>query len=74
MARGNVESWVVFPVGFGMRGIVVCKSWAVKIVQYAGGVFNTGGKENGGVGDKKGYIYSSSCNFLVQYVTYDNFD
>jgi len=30
----------------------------------AGGVFNTGGKENRGVGGKKGYIYSSSC-YLV---------
>jgi hypothetical protein len=30
----------------------------------AGSVFNTGGKENRGVGGKKGYIYLSSC-FLV---------
>ena len=26
----------------------------------AGGVFNTGGNKNGGVGGKNGYIYSSS--------------
>jgi len=30
----------------------------------AGGVFNTGGKENGGVGGKKGYINSSSYNLV----------
>jgi len=29
-----------------------------------GGVFNTGGKENGGVGGKKGYIYWSSCDLV----------
>ena len=30
----------------------------------AGGVFTTGGKENRGVGGKKGYIYSSSCELV----------
>jgi len=30
----------------------------------AGGLFNTGGKENGGVGRKQGYIYSSSCDMV----------
>jgi len=30
------------------------------------GVYNTGGKEKGGVGGKKGYIYSSSGDFLLQ--------
>jgi hypothetical protein len=34
----------------------------VEKVEDAGGVFNTGGKENGGEGGKKGYIYSSSCD------------
>jgi hypothetical protein len=29
----------------------------------AGG-FSTGGKDNGGVGGKKGYIYSSSCDLI----------
>ena len=37
-------------------------------------MFNTGGKENGGVGRKKGYIYSSSRDFLVHVSRYDNFD
>jgi len=37
-------------------------------VEDAGGVLNTGGKENGGVDGKKGYIYLSSCDFLVQLV------
>jgi len=34
--------------------------------QDAVGVYNTGGKEKGGGGGKKGYIYSSSGDFLVQ--------
>jgi len=33
-------------------------------------VYNTGGKENGGVGGKKGYIYLSSGDFLVQFVSF----
>jgi len=37
--------------------------------QDAVGVYNMGGQENGGVGGKKGYIYSSSGNFLVQLVS-----
>jgi hypothetical protein len=31
-------------------------------------VFNTGGKQNVGEGGKMGYIYSSSCDVLVQLV------
>ena len=46
----------------------------IQIVEDAGGVFNRGEKGNGGVGGKKGYIYSSSCNFWVQLVRYDDFD
>jgi hypothetical protein len=34
--------------------------------QHAVGVYNTGGKAKGGVGGRKGYIYSSSGDFLVQ--------
>jgi len=30
----------------------------------AGGVFNTGEKVNQGVGGKKGYIYSGSCDLV----------
>ena len=51
---------------FGMRGIVLYKSRNVKRVNDAGTVFNTGGMGNGGEGGKKGYIYSSSCDCLVQ--------
>jgi len=56
-------------VCFGTRGVVLYKSHDVEIVQdavclIAGGVFNTGGKENGGVGRKKGYIYMSSCDLI----------
>jgi len=50
-------------VCFETRGVVLCKSLDVKRVEDAGSVLNTGGKENGGVGGKKGYIYMSSCDF-----------
>jgi hypothetical protein len=30
----------------------------------AAGVFNTGGRDNGGVGEKKGDIYLSSCDLI----------
>jgi len=33
-------------------------------VENASGVVNTGGTENGEVGGKKGYIYSSSCDLI----------
>jgi len=33
-------------------------------------VYSTGGKEIGGVGRKKGYIYSSSGNVLVHLVSF----
>jgi len=64
-----VQSCVGYRVCFGMRGIVLCKSRDVEIVQnavclIAGGVFNMGGRENGGVCGKNGYIYSSSCDLI----------
>ena len=37
-------------------------------------MYNTGGTENGGIGGKKRYIYSSSSDFLVQLVRYETFD
>jgi len=40
-------------VCFGTRGVVLCKSRDVEIVQDAGGVVNTGRKANEGVGGKK---------------------
>ena len=49
---------------FATKGVVMCKSRDVESVENAGGVFNTGGKENNGVGGKKGYIYSSSCDLI----------
>jgi len=36
----------------------------VERVEDVGGVLHTGGKENGGVGRKKGYIYSSSWDLI----------
>jgi hypothetical protein len=51
-----------------MRSVIVCKSRVVKRVQDAGGVFNTGGKQNGGDRGMMGYIYSSSSDFMVQLV------
>ena len=53
---------------FGTRGAILCKSRVAKRFQDPGGVFNTGGKQNGGQGWKMGYIYSSFCDFLVQLV------
>jgi len=47
-----------------MTGVGLCKSQDFEIVQDAGGVFNMGGKENGGVGGKKGYIDMSSCDLI----------
>ena len=52
----------------GTRGVVLCKSRVVKRVQDPGGVFNTGGKQNEAEGGKMRYIYSSSCDFLIQLV------
>jgi len=49
---------------FGTRGVVLCKSRGVKIVQDAASVFNTGGRYNGGVGGKKGSIYSNACDLI----------
>jgi hypothetical protein len=48
--------------------VVVCKSHYCEIVQDSGGEFNNGGNENGGVGGKKGYAYSSFCDFLVEFL------
>ena len=59
---------------FGTRGVVLFLSNEVEIVQDAGSVFYTGGKENGSLAGKKGYVYFSSCNFLVQLVRYDSFN
>jgi len=72
--RGNVQGCVGYQLCYGPRGIVICRSSEVEIIRDAAGVFNAGGHENGGVGGKKGYIYSSSCNFLVQLVRYQYFD
>jgi len=49
---------------FGTRGVVWYKSHDVERVEHVGRMLYTGGKENGGVGGKKGYIYSSSCNLI----------
>jgi len=51
--RVKVQSCVGYWVWFGARGVVLCKSRDIEIVQDAGGVFNMGRKENGGVGVKK---------------------
>ena len=37
---------------------------SVQRVEDAGGVLHTGGKENGGEGVRKGYIYVSSCDLI----------
>jgi len=50
--RGNVQSCVGYRVCFGTRGVVLYNSRDVEIVLDAGGVFDTRGKENEGVGGK----------------------
>jgi len=60
----NVRSCVGHWLCSETRDVVLCKSHDVEIVQDAGGVFNMGRKENGGVGGEKGYIYSSSCDLI----------
>jgi len=60
----NVQRRVGYRVCFGTRGIDLCKSPKVGIVQDAAGGFNTGCKDNGGEGRKNGYIYSSSCDLI----------
>jgi len=62
--RVHVQSWVGYRMCFERRGVVLCKSRDVEIVQDASRVFNMGGKDHGGVSGKKGYIYSSSCDFI----------
>ena len=62
--KSSVGYWVCF----GTRRDVLFKSRDVKIVQAAGSVFNTEGTDNGGVGGMKGYIYLSTCDFLVRLV------
>jgi len=57
-----------YRVCFGKSGVVLCKSRVAERIQIPGDVFNTGGKQNGGEDGKMGYIYSSSCDFLVQLV------
>jgi hypothetical protein len=49
-----------------MKGVVLCKSRDVEIVRDAAGELNTGGKDNGCVGGKTGYIYSTSGDIFVQ--------
>jgi len=51
-------------VYFETRGIVLRKSRDVERVEDAGGVLNKRGKENGGVGGLKGYLYSSFCDLI----------
>jgi hypothetical protein len=60
----NVQSCAGYRMCFGTRGVGWCKSHRVEIVQDAAGVFNIGEKDSEGVGGKKGYIYSSSCDLI----------
>jgi len=72
--RVNIQSCVGYQVCFGTRGVVFCKSHDVEMVPDAGSVFNSGRKDNGGVGrqrkgnggvgGKRGYIYSSFCDLI----------
>lgn len=52
--RGYIHSCVGCQMSFGTRGIVLYKSCNVERLQDAGGVINTRGKQNGGVGGRRG--------------------
>jgi len=64
MRRGNLHSVIGNRVCFKTRGVILCESRDVEKVQDAGGVSNMWGKENGGLGGKKGYIYSSAHDLI----------
>jgi hypothetical protein len=51
-----------------MEGVILCKLRVVKRVQDPGGVINAGGTQNVDEGGKMGYLYTSSCDILVQLV------
>jgi hypothetical protein len=53
--KENNPSCLRYSVYIGTKGVVLCKSHDVKRDHYAGGVLNTGGKENRGVHGKTGY-------------------
>jgi hypothetical protein len=59
-----MPSWIGCRVCFGTRAVVLFKPCDVESAEAAGGELITGGKENVGVGGKKGYIYSSSCDLI----------
>jgi hypothetical protein len=64
----NVRECVGHWVCFGWWGGVLFKLRCIQRVDDTSSVLNTGGKEIRGVGGKKGYIYSTSCDVLVQLV------
>jgi hypothetical protein len=66
--RGNVRSCAGYRVCFGTRGNILCRSHDIEGVQDTGGVFNMGGIQYSGTHRKKGYIYSSCHNLLIQLV------
>jgi hypothetical protein len=61
-------------VCFPTSAIILCLPRDVQVGQDAGGVCNTGGKDNGGIAEKKEYISLGSYNFLIQLERYDSFD
>jgi len=71
--RGNIQSCVGYWLRFVLTGVVLCKSHYVEMVQDAGSVFNMGGNVKGGTNGKKGFMYSSFCDCLVQLVRYESF-
>jgi hypothetical protein len=74
MRRENIQCGGGYEVCFGMKGDVLCKSHDVEIVQNARSGFIIEGKVNAGSRVKDGYIYSSSCDFLVPLLRYENVD
>jgi hypothetical protein len=71
-SSGKTQRFVGCWVCFATKGVGLCMSRDVEIVQDTRGVCNLRGNESGGVGGKKGYNNLSLCDFLLQLVRYDN--
>jgi hypothetical protein len=62
--RVNVQRCIGFRVCFGMSDVVLFKSRDIEIHQDSASMLNTWGTDDGGVGGKKRYIYSGSCDLI----------
>jgi hypothetical protein len=59
-----MPNFVGYVVCFTGRGVILYKTRDVDGIDDTGSEVNPGGRENGGVDGKKGYLYSSSRNLI----------